>query len=363
MSAALGGGAMLVRERPADFFALGPVRSVIPVVGDGRWIETKPPDTPRGYYHPRPYTLSVGIQLDGAGPAQQISASTPVPVDHPEQKIEEVKIESDGCQATIRETAPGAGQLLLSADSIGQGQTIRAVAHFKLTIQKQYFGYHKDQFPASQKIPKDIRDTALQNSPGIQTSDAAVKKLADQLAKGLAHPWDKAAAFAKWIPDNIHPQIQPYTNVATALEKRTGDCQEYSAIFIALCRSVGIPARLIWGPNHNWAEFYLVDDKGVGHWLPVDTACYRYFGWMGAHELVIQKGDRVYVPEQGKTFRLLEDWLRVVGRKPKSQYFAELEPQPDKPGADPGPGARRKDSATGEWKLIGDHPLNRYARR
>jgi hypothetical protein len=286
-----------------------------------------------------------------------------VPVEHPEQKIDEVKLETDGCEATLRETAPGAGQILLAADSIVGGQTIRAIAHYKLTIQKQFFAYEKDQFPAAQKLPREIRETALGNSPGIQTSDAAVKKLADTLAADLAHPWDKAQAFAKWIPLNIRPQIQPYAGVRGALEKRLGDCQEMSALFVALCRSAGIPARLVWVPNHNWSEFYLIDEKGAGHWIPVDTACYRWFGWIGAHELVLQKGDRVRVPEQNRTFRLLEDWLRVTGHKPKARYIAELTPQPDKPGADPGPGARRKDSATGEWKLTGKHPLDHYARR
>ena len=60
--------------------------------------------------------------------------------------------------------------------------------------------------------------------------------------------------------------------------------------------------------------------------------------------------------------RLTEDWLQWGGSKPAARYTAELKPQPAAEGADPGPGARHK-IETGEWKLVGDHPLDRYARR
>jgi hypothetical protein len=39
-----------------------------------------------------------------------------------------------------------------------------------------------------------------------------------------------------------------------------------------------------------------------------------------------------------------------------------LKPIADMPGGDPGPGARSKD-AKGEWKVVGDHTLNKYVRR
>ena len=40
-------------------------------------------------------------------------------------------------------------------------------------------------------------------------------------------------------------------------------------MLVALCRAGGIPARLVWVPNHNWAEFYdgqcwrVADPKGT----------------------------------------------------------------------------------------------------
>lgn len=366
-TALLAGSAWLPRPAAESLLSsvrqLGPVHSIIPVVGDGVWIWNEPPEKERGYLEPREYTLDIGIELTGTGKQSEAMAATPVPLTHPEQKIEEVTIEKVGCKATIRELAPGAGQLLLHAPQILQGQTVKAIAHYKLTLHKQYHGYNVEQFPAAQKIPNDVRLGALFDSPGIQTSNAGVKKLAAEVSQGIKHPWDQAVAFAAWVRKNITPRIGPYTSVKDAVEKRVGDCEEMSATFVALCRAVNIPARLVWVPNHNWSEFFLVDHDGKGHWIPVHTACYGWFGWTGVHELVIQKGDRVKVPEQLATFRLLEDWLRSTGRHPTTNYVAELTPLPPSKGGEAGPGARKKDTKTGEWKLTGSHEFDRYARR
>ena len=88
-----------------------------------------------------------------------------------------------------------------------------------------------------------------------------------------------------------------------------------SAVFVALCRAAGIPARLVWIPNHNWAEFYLTDKDGKGHWIPAHTACYFWFGWTGVHELVLQKGDRIRLPERSnKAVPVAEDTGYCSGR-------------------------------------------------
>jgi hypothetical protein len=339
-----------------------PAASVIPVVGDGKWIWNRPPPGQTGFLEPRPFLLSVGIEMDSPGNAFEVKANTPVPVVCPEQKIDDEKVVADGCQAELRQVAPYARQLCLYAPQLAQGQKISAVANFKLTLYKQYMGYKLEQFPEQQPAPPaDVRRTYLGESPGIQTRAKEVSQLAADLKSGLVHPWELARKFAGWITKNIRPQIGPFTGAQLALQTRRGDCAEMAAIFVALCRAVNIPARIVWVPNHNWSEFYLTDKDGKGHWLPVHTACYFWFGWTGAHELVIQKGDRIRVPEKRKFYRLLEDWIQYGGRKPIVRYTAELTPQPAKTGDDPGPGARKK-MPGGGWKLVGKHPLDRYAR-
>jgi transglutaminase-like putative cysteine protease len=69
-----------------------------------------------------------------------------------------------------------------------------------------------------------------------------------------------------------------------------GNCNDIHALFISLCRSAGIPARLVMGQAleptppgeeacdlcgyHCWAEFFVA---GLG-WLPVDASCACKYG-------------------------------------------------------------------------------------
>lgn len=338
-----------------------PAASLIPVVGDGKWVWTEPPENDKGYLEPRSYEVSIGIQLEGGKPTRQIKATTPVPVELPEQKIDDVRVEADGCQAQLRQLAPEAGQLCLFAAMLARGQVIRATARFKLTLRKQYHGYEREQFPIDQEFAKAVRRQYLADSPGIQTRDAAVRKLATEIAGQIEHPWDKAEAFHGWVWKNIEPRVQYYTNVVTALRDRVGDCEERAAVFVAFCRASGIPARLVWVPNHNWAEFYLRDHNGQGHWIPSHTSAYSWFGWTGAHEMVLQKGDRIKVPEKSRPQRLLADWMQFIGGRPKVRYDAHIEPLAASKSEDPGPGTRTKDGK-GEWVVTGQHELDRSLR-
>jgi hypothetical protein len=351
--------------RPAELFEAAfppPAFSVTPVVGDGKWIWNKPPEGQTGYLEPRSFEATVQIEMLGQGSATQLKATTPVPVPCPQQKIEKETIETEGCEAEIRQVGPFARQLVLAAAQIAAGQTVSAKVRQELTLTKEYLGFERDRFPRKQVISADVRKQYLGDSPGIDSRAAEVRQLLAKLRSESDHPWDLAKKFADWIRENIKPHVGPYTGVATALQTQRGDCAEMSAVFVALCRAAEIPARLVWVPNHNWAEFCLVDEYTEEQWIPVHTACYFWFGWTGVHELVIQKGDRIHVPERGKLYRLLEDWMRWSGKRPRAQYLAELAPVATESTADPGPGARRKD-ASGEWILVGTHALDKYMRR
>ena len=337
------------------------VYSITPVVGDGKWVWTEPPQGETGYLEPRKFRVSVGIEMEGVQRATQIRATTPIPMELPEQTIEDVRTEASGCETILRRLAPEASQLCLQAAVVEQGQRLRAAAHFEVTLYKQYHGFARDQFPVGQAIGTALRRQYATESPGIQVRKPEVRKLSQRVGGQFDHPWDKAKAFYGWVWENIAPRIQYYTSVSAALRDRVGDCEERAAVFVAFCRAAGIPARLVWVPNHNWAEFYLHDHDGRGHWIPAHTAAYSWFGWTGVHELVLQKGDRIVVPELSRPQRLLADWMRFDGRRPKVRYRAEIEPIAPIEQTDPGPGKRAKD-AKGEWLASGSHKLDRSLR-
>jgi transglutaminase-like putative cysteine protease len=62
------------------------------------------------------------------------------------------------------------------------------------------------------------------------------------------------------------------------LRTRIGDCNEHTALYVAMARSLGLPARISVGLYytrgaffyHAWPEVYLQEGRGRGYWLPVD---------------------------------------------------------------------------------------------
>ena len=62
------------------------------------------------------------------------------------------------------------------------------------------------------------------------------------------------------------------------LRTKVGDCNEHTALYVAMARSIGIPARIAVGLvysrgafyYHAWPEVYIDEGSGRGLWLPVD---------------------------------------------------------------------------------------------
>jgi transglutaminase-like putative cysteine protease len=62
------------------------------------------------------------------------------------------------------------------------------------------------------------------------------------------------------------------------LRTKVGDCNEHTALFVAMARSLGIPSRIAVGLvhahgafyYHAWPEVYVDESGGRGYWLPVD---------------------------------------------------------------------------------------------
>jgi len=130
-------------------------------------------------------------------------------------------------------------------------------------------------------------------------TDGIVRKTAYEITRGKSSDMDKARAIYEWIVDNT--QRNPKTrgcgvgDIKAMLDSGdlTGKCADLNALMVGLCRSVGIPARDVYGlrvaksefgyrslgagtanvtrAQHCRAEIFLV---GYG-WVPVDPADVR----------------------------------------------------------------------------------------
>ena len=110
--------------------------------------------------------------------------------------------------------------------------------------------------------------------PGIQT-DGRILDLAREIAGTEKDPYTLGRMFYGWLMDNMvfKPNSATGWDAQAIREAGQGDCDQFSTLFVALCRSVGIPSRTVvntwlWGGRHVFAELML-----PGHgWVPADAS-------------------------------------------------------------------------------------------
>ncbi|MBU4493626.1 MAG: transglutaminase-like domain-containing protein [Nanoarchaeota archaeon] len=123
-------------------------------------------------------------------------------------------------------------------------------------------------------------------------------KIASELAEGEDDLYAIAHKLAEWVSRNIEYDIKYGTSTKKSswvLKNKIGTCDEFSSLFIALCRALGIPARYVSGVaysniaelegfgNHAWADVYF-SDYG---WVPFDPT-YGEFGFINPSHIKLK---------------------------------------------------------------------------
>jgi Transglutaminase-like superfamily len=128
---------------------------------------------------------------------------------------------------------------------------------------------------AAPPLVPDDREGYLKSSAQIQVSDD-VRQLALSVVGEATEPLARAAKLYEHVLRNCVYLWPPPDRGSEALRRSgSGDCGDYSALYAALCRALGIPCRVLYGTwafgkmqAHTWNEVYI---DGLG-WLPVDTS-------------------------------------------------------------------------------------------
>jgi len=149
----------------------------------------------------------------------------------------------------------------------------------------------KIQFPLI-SLPDELKQFT-QPQEIIDSDDDDIIELASKLVEGEDDMYVVVHKLAEWTKGNINYNLSTITAEASqkaswVLDNRLGVCDELTSLFIAMIRSVGIPAKFIsgvvytnsplfpenWG-SHGWAEVYF---PGFG-WIPYDVT-YGQFGYI-----------------------------------------------------------------------------------
>lgn len=267
------------------------------------------------------------------GPCAGVFATVPVPTDWPEQ---EVQISDENVTAHVKDLKyrmldNGVKQMLLSIPLIPANETATALLTFDVFRRPATPPKDTSILKRPEKLHSSL-SPYLQSSPLIESKDEKIKALMKEILEGKSErsDWEKIEAYYTWIQDNIKYQNGPLKGALASLKDKTGDCEELTSLFIALCRASKVPARTVWVPQHCYPEFYLVDDEGQGHWIPCNIATNKHeFGELTDPRPVLQKGDNFRVPEQKDPQRYAAEFLKVkglTGRPPQISWYREVLP-------------------------------------
>jgi len=274
------------------------------------------------------YKAGIKIRAVG-GPCRGLYATVPVPTDWPEQEVRVVEDEVSEHVRRVRDRVLDSGvkQLLIEIPYLAAGEEAEAVYVFEVKRRAIKAPLDPSIFSIPRRTTRDLVQY-MGNSPYIESTHPQIRSLARQAIADKESDWEKVEAIYDTAREEVEYVNGPLKGALRALRDGTGDCEELTSLFIAMCRACKIPARTVWIPGHCYAEFYLVDEEGEGHWFPCQVAGTRAFGEMIEPKPVMQKGDNFRVPEKKDRQRYAAEFLRGVpvpgGGQPKVQFIREM---------------------------------------
>jgi transglutaminase-like putative cysteine protease len=270
----------------------------------------------------------IGVTVRATGTVTGILATTPVPMDWPEQQVKIVGEEKSANIGKIsyRTLEGGVKQMLVAIPRLSAGDEASAIVTFEVTRNQILAPDETGVYELPAKSSRELSKFLLP-SPYIESSDGKIKSLAGEITAGKEPGWERAAAVFDWVRANVKYEFAEQIKPATAaLQDGHGDCEELSSLVIALCRANKIPARAVWVPGHCYPEFYLTDETGAGHWFPCQAAgADRQFGSMIEDRPILQKGDNFKVPEERGQQRYVKQFLSAknAAADPEVKFILE----------------------------------------
>lgn len=224
--------------------------------------------------------FSVQLQRDfdlrHARPGARIRLRLPLPLEEETQRDIAIDFVPPAGLETDAKIEPG---------RLDVGFTLPADPQISLAVRLSFTAH--PTLEAASAEPLDPGSKALYTRPreSILVVTPRIRTLAAELTEGTRDPEAMVARFWNFMLDHLVFGVVQYDELSAAeptdwaLQTGWFDCQMGSALFAALCRACGIPARLLSGylvyptaPGyHYWTEAWL-DGRG---WVPFDFAAWN----------------------------------------------------------------------------------------
>jgi hypothetical protein len=258
-----------------------------------------------------------GLTVTAAnGPVTNLKAYLPVPADWPEQKVAVAQEEVSPLAKIRYETAEGGVKLMrIDIAQLPLGEQAKILVTYEIEKRMQTPPEDPSIFRISdrKKLPRDVQNH-LVPSPKIESGNQRIKAAAKEAASGKETAWEKVEAIYDWARANVKHKKGSVKGAVAALRDGEGSVDDLTSLFIAMCRASNVPARTVWIPGHCYAEFYLADDEGKGHWFPCELVEKRAFGGIADPRPIIEKGDNFRAPYSARDRqRFLSPVLEATG--------------------------------------------------
>jgi len=129
------------------------------------------------------------------------------------------------------------------------------------------------------EIPVTMPELAPFVTPSNGKTDPTVEVQAREIIKDDRDAWSVAQKLADWTFKNLKWKRVDVANAARTLATREADCAEFSELFVAMARAVGLPARIVTGLAHGEGSFggHAWVEVWAGDWFELDPTWGTHF--------------------------------------------------------------------------------------
>jgi transglutaminase-like putative cysteine protease len=160
----------------------------------------------------------------------------------------------------------------------------------KLSAMESKSGFPLKEIPQNEMI-------YLKSTDMVQSNSQEITSLSKELTGTASTEYDAVTSILNYISDNIkYTYNPPQYDALSTLKKKSGNCQNFAHLSMALLRAAGIPARIVGGISlkESWKipvgnDNFLVQSMGQGGhaWMEI---FFPDLGWLS------------YDPQQSKQF-------------------------------------------------------------
>lgn len=294
------------------------------------------PDAPVGKAAPTidkeaSHRWQVGVRVRAiGGPCSALFGTISVPDDWPEQRVRIVNEDISPHVRSVRyRSQEGIKQMVFEIPSLPANETAKALVTFEISKSAILPPEDTSTLVIPKSVPTQYRKY-LGPSPYIETVNPKIKALAKELSEGHETAWGQLEAVYNGIRERVKVENDKLKGAAAALRDGHARYEDVTALFVACCRTLKVPARMVYVPDDAYAEFYLEDAEGKGHWFPCNVAGREpEFGSVKDQKPILQKGDNIRVPEKKEPQAFVAEFLTGKGGgggRPEVEFVRRLEP-------------------------------------